>query len=187
MAKLIKNQFRISSISFTSSSPKGLFESMNDPASFRFPLLQPLYLFLYRITRDISVDKYSLFLSDTVSPAQGLYLRGWVPPWVENEDIISLCQVEPHTSRLERDEEDLDAVIVSETVDHALSRRGWSLSAWRTRYRSFPASRGKDRGASQRRRRSVSCVLQIPHSQYCMSPYQTCLILRCNSRRSGVG
>ena len=65
-------------------------------------LLESEDLFLHRVFRNELIYKHFVFLSDAVSPVDGLLFDGGVPPRVEQENIFSPREIKPQTTRFER-------------------------------------------------------------------------------------
>src|SRR5690606_19852052 len=74
-----------------------------------------------------SVCKNVLRLPDTVSTIDGLLLHCRVPPWIHDVDVISCRKVQTDASRLQRNQEHANLIVVLETLYGSLPL--WRRSA----------------------------------------------------------
>ena len=58
------------------------------------------HLTLNGVLGDVLVDEDILGLSQPVDPVKALPLTGWVPGRIKQQQVISCCQVQSHTSSL---------------------------------------------------------------------------------------
>ena len=76
----------------------------NGIGQFSFVLLHLQDFFFYGIFRNDFACKDMTRLADTVGAVDGLRLRGGIPPWIQQEDVVRRREIEADTARLEADE-----------------------------------------------------------------------------------
>ena len=78
-------------------------------------------LLLQGTARDDSVDIHHLLLTDSVGSICALFVHGWVPVEVVEDDSVGTCEVDSEAARARGEDEAEDTVIVVEAVSEDLS------------------------------------------------------------------
>ena len=76
----------------------------NGIGQFSFVLLHLQDLLFNRVLRNDFACKDMACLADAVGAVDGLRLRGGIPPWIQQEDVVGSREIEADTARLQADE-----------------------------------------------------------------------------------
>ena len=76
----------------------------NGFGQFSFVLLHLQDLLFNRVLRNDFACKDMARLPDAVGAVDGLRLRGGIPPWIQQEDVVRRREIQADAARLEADE-----------------------------------------------------------------------------------
>src|SRR6266852_7094323 len=99
---------------------------------------------LDRSSADELVDDDALLLTDPEGAVRRLVLHCWIPPTIEVNDVGSRGQVQPRSTRLEREHEKRHRLVFLEPLHQLLALLHWCLA-------------GQDKSGPSKNVRQVGC------------------------------
>ena len=79
------------------------------------------YPILNRVVDLELIDVHRALLAEAVRAVERLVLERRVPPHVDEDDVVAGGEVEARAARLERDEDDLDALVLADLLERVLA------------------------------------------------------------------